>query len=414
MNDSHAARDDEATEYRYVAGYIVAEKYRLESLIRRGGMGYVWVARNLALDVDVAVKLIRHELASPHASQRLLTEARAVARLGHPSVVRMFEHGKTEHGDAFVVMELVRGEALDTVLARGTRLPAQRAVQLLLPVASALAAAHAQGIVHRDVKPDNIVLTTTDAGGIVPKLLDFGVAKFREEGRATVTTHEGTTLGSPAYMAPEQALGAPDIDARADVWGFCVVLYEAVTGYRPFQGPTYRAMMDSVLRLDPVSFMEHGVGDDLLWTICARGLAKDPAERWASMRELGRALARWLLSRGIEADAAGNALRSHWLGAPTPHALLISGLTDAVSGSSDSLPAPDPHVTTMRRAVSRRSRMLVMLGVFSIVAILGTALGILALPDPVPERRAETVTPTPAATEEAPEEEEEPVARSSA
>src|SRR4030095_11628921 len=100
----------------------------------------------------VAVKLIRHELASPLASQRLLTEARAVARLGHPSVVRMFDHGTTEHGDAFVIMELVRGEALDTILARGVRLRPERAVQVLLPIVSALAAAHAQGIVHRDVK----------------------------------------------------------------------------------------------------------------------------------------------------------------------------------------------------------------------------------------------------------------------
>src|SRR5690606_38333986 len=223
-------------------------------------------------------------------------------------------YGTSEHGDPYLVMELVEGERLDALLDSRKRLPAVHAVQMLLPGASALAAAHAKGIVHRDVKPDNIVLTHDEVGFIVPKLLDFGIAKLREEGRNALITDEGVTIGRPAYMAPEQALGASDVDVRADVWGLCTVLYQCTTGQRPFSGGSYRAVMDAILRAQPVPMPVLGAGDDELWEIVRRGLAKERVDRWASIRELGRALATWLLDQGIESDATGTSLKLQWQG----------------------------------------------------------------------------------------------------
>ena len=164
-------------QHRYLPGEIVAEKYRLIRLIGEGGMGSVWVARNLALDIRVAVKLIRSDLDAPGITERLLKEARTTARLRHPSIVRVFDFGRTRHGDPFIVMELLQGETLGTVLNRESRLSAPQALQLLLPVADGLAAAHAQGIVHRDLKPDNVFFTEVD-DRIQPKVLDFGIASF--------------------------------------------------------------------------------------------------------------------------------------------------------------------------------------------------------------------------------------------
>ena len=140
----------------------------------------------------------------------------------------MFDVGKTEHGDPFIVMELLQGESLGSVLATSGRMAATRAVQLLLPIADALSMAHAKRIVHRDLKPDNVFICKGD-GQIQPKLVDFGIAKL-DKGEGTFTTQAGAVLGSPEYMSPEQARGEDDLDLRTDVWSFCVVLYEALTG----------------------------------------------------------------------------------------------------------------------------------------------------------------------------------------
>src|SRR5262249_7007231 len=162
-------------------GDVIVEKYELLRVLGEGGMGAVWLAKNLTLEVEVALKLIRREVATLEASERLLQEARAAARLGHPSIVRVFDFGVTELDDPFIVMELLRGESLATFIDRRGRIPATESVQLLLPVASALCAAHAKGIVHRDLKPDNIILTTDDSGATIPKVVDFGIAKLRKE-----------------------------------------------------------------------------------------------------------------------------------------------------------------------------------------------------------------------------------------
>ncbi|HOU92398.1 MAG TPA: serine/threonine-protein kinase [Polyangiaceae bacterium] len=295
----------------YREGGIVAEKYRLIRKVGEGGMGTVWVAHNEALDVPVAIKFIRAgEDANRHVS-RLTQEARAAAKIGHPAILRVFDFGKTDAGDPFIVMELLHGEDLAAALDRRGSLNERRAVQILLPILHALVSAHAKGIVHRDLKPDNIFLAETDAGRIQPKLVDFGVAKLNLRGFERLT-QSGAVLGSPAYMSPEQARGR-DVDAATDVWGACVVLYEMVTGSLPFEGDNYNALLWSILNDEPTPTSTQAGGDPRLWRIIQRGLAKDPRARHGSMFELGRELAAWLVANGVFVDVTGGSLQSTWL-----------------------------------------------------------------------------------------------------
>jgi eukaryotic-like serine/threonine-protein kinase len=284
-------------------GVIVEQKYELVRLLGEGGMGAVWVAKHLTLDVHVALKIMHSELARqmPGAADRMLQEARAAACIGHPAIVQVFDYGRTKDGDPFISMELLHGESLAQALTRRGRLPAARALQVLLPIADALAVAHQRGIVHRDLKPDNVFLARLADGRVQPKVLDFGVAKL-ETATSPKLTMQGTVLGSPAYMAPEQAWGENDIDQRADVWAFAVMLYELLTGDTPFHGDSYNALLFAITRDEPKSIVEHGVNEPELWDLINRCLAKDRDQRFADMRELGRALAEWLLARGVKTD----------------------------------------------------------------------------------------------------------------
>ncbi len=167
----------------YAAGSVIAQKYELSRVIGEGGMGEVWLARNRSLQVDVAIKLILRADSTDEHCARLLQEARATARVEHPSAVRIFDFGETERGDPFIAMELLRGEDLREVLLREKRIAADDAVPLLLCVASALIAAHAKGVVHRDIKPENVFLVPGEGGVTVPKVVDFGIAKLVDRER---------------------------------------------------------------------------------------------------------------------------------------------------------------------------------------------------------------------------------------
>jgi len=307
------ARSDDAT-----AGSVIANKYRLDSLLGEGGMGSIWRAFNLQLELPVAIKLLRTDLDAAELGQRLRVEARAVAKLVHPSIVRVFDVGETDWGGPFIVMELLEGESLAHVLDRGP-LPAAEALRLLLPIADALALAHSRGVIHRDLKPENIFLAC-HGDALEPKLLDFGIAKVIrvEAAGERAVTQVGTLLGSPDYMSPEQAYGRSDIDERTDVWSFCVVLYEALTGRLPFQGESCSSLLRSVVRDEPASLETFGVEAELA-ALVARGLMKNREQRPSSIFELGRELARFLTARGIFQDATGAALETKWLGrAVTP------------------------------------------------------------------------------------------------
>lgn len=305
----------------YAAGDVIANKYRLTKILGEGGMGAVWLARNLALEIDVAIKLIRHDYANAEGAMRLLQEARAAARIGHPCIVRVFDFGTTERSDPFIVMEVLQGESLGQTIKRKGKLSAISAVRTLLPVAGALAAAHSKGIVHRDLKPDNIRLVTDDRGAVIPKVVDFGIAKLHHDDIPRETTQAGVILGSPHYMSPEQACGRSDVDHRTDVWAFSVMLYEVITGKRPFEGANYNALISSILVFHPASWEEHDLQEPELWALVQKGLAKEPQDRWFSMQEYGEALAIWASKRDVETDAAGNSLRAHWLDGVTQRPL---------------------------------------------------------------------------------------------
>ena len=297
-------------------GSILAGKYRLEMLLGEGGMACVWSAYHLELELPVAIKLLKAGPKNEKLAKRLRLEARAAARLAHPSIVRVFDVAVADNGDPFIVMELLSGESLAQVLAR-ERLSSVRAVQLLLPIAEALAVAHAHGIVHRDLKPGNVFLSK-EGQELQPKLLDFGIAKM-EYASLVKLTDKGTILGSPNYMSPEQVRG-DDVDYRSDIWSFCVVLYKALTGVLPFRGSSAHAIMHDILHCDPAPAPVGSPIDEGLAALILCGLSKCPEQRPSCMREFGRQLAQWLLTQGVSDDACGALLTTRWLAHTDPSA----------------------------------------------------------------------------------------------
>lgn len=293
----------------YVPGLIVADKYELLRPLGAGGMGEVWVAHHLGLDIDVAVKFIGSVGATePGLAERLLEEARNTARLGHPAIVRALDFGHTDRGDPFIVLELLEGEDLATRIEQQGALAPEQAVATLLPIVHALSAVHESGIVHRDIKPENVFLARVELG-LQAKLLDFGISHKTD--RVRRLTLRNTALGTPDYMSPEQARGE-NSDARTDQWSFCIVLFEAITQNRPFEADNYNALLRTITDDAPKSLSSFGLDQPELWSILTRGLAKAAADRYPSMRDLGEALARWLLERGITEDAVGTSLRRAW------------------------------------------------------------------------------------------------------
>jgi eukaryotic-like serine/threonine-protein kinase len=334
-------------EDRYAPGVIVEQKYELIRLLGEGGMGSVWVARNLTLDCLVALKLMRADFAQavPGAGERMLTEARAAAAIHHPAIVQIFDFGRTRDGDPYISMEMLDGESLSATLKRREKLPAVKAVQVLLPIADALVVAHARGIVHRDLKPDNVLLARLADGRVQPKILDFGIAKLDVPTTPKLTL-DGTVLGSPAYLSPEQARGQNDIDLRVDVWAFSVMLYELLTGCTPFAGESYNALLYSIMGQEPLSLMEHGVDEPELWAILARGMDKNRDTRLPNMRAVGRALAEWLLDQRVKVDITQAPIKP-WLepsqrpsALPSVFASLVPGMT------SDAPPTLHPAAAT--------------------------------------------------------------------
>jgi len=261
-----------------------------------GGMGEVYRARDTLLGREVALKLIRPQLhAEPAVRARFLRECRAAAALSHPAIATLFEAGEAEDGRLYFASELVRGETLAALLARG-RLAPERAVELGLALAEALAAAHEHGIVHRDIKPQNLMVTTD--GRL--KVLDFGLARVLDEPaaepagtdatRTYTATRAGTIVGTPAYMSPEQATGEP-VDARSDIFSAGCVLYEMACGRLAFPGDSMHTILRRVLAEDPpsVEIVDPGL-PGALGAIVRRAMAKEPTARYASAGELADAL----------------------------------------------------------------------------------------------------------------------------
>ena len=262
--------------------------YRIVCQLGSGGMGIVYRAHDPSLDRDIAIKVLPEQLAAePDALRRFQREAKAVAALNHPNVVTI--HAVEESGGIhFISMELVDGRPLGELIAKGP-LPIERFLDVMTPLADALIAAHARGITHRDLKPANVMVT--DDGRV--KVLDFGLAKFVGTGgdlEETRLTQGGLIVGTFPYMSPEQVEGKP-VDHRSDIFSLGVVMYEAVTGRRPFLGDSGPALMSAILRDAPPSASD--LRADLPASVARlieRCLEKPPGERCQDAAELGREL----------------------------------------------------------------------------------------------------------------------------
>jgi tRNA A-37 threonylcarbamoyl transferase component Bud32 len=296
--------------------------YELLEVIARGGMGVVYKARQVSLNRLVALKMIlKGELARPRDVARFRAEAEAAANLDHPHIVSIYEVGEHD-GQQYYAMRYVEG----TSLTRRPRADARREAGLVATVARAVHHAHQHGILHRDLKPSNILV---DAAG-APLVADFGLAK-RVDAEGSLT-ESGALVGTPRYMAPEQAAGRKDLTVAADVYSLGVVLYERLTGQTPFNGETPLELLRQVRDAEPPrpSSIMPGLNRDLE-TICLKGLEKDPAKRYGSAEALAEDLERWLRGEPIQARPVGQAERLwRWCRRNPVVAALSAGLVVAL------------------------------------------------------------------------------------
>ncbi|XXY50065.1 protein kinase [Sorangium sp. So ce269] len=270
-------------------GSVIAGRYRLERMLARGGMGSIWVARHLQLDVGVAVKLMASEYAaSTTARARFEREARAAAQLKIPNVVHVHDYG-IEDDTPFLVMELLEGEDLETRLAREGRLTGAATLTIVTQVCKALRRAHETGVIHRDLKPANLFLSRQDEDELV-KVLDFGIAKAEGMLLAGKETKTGTLVGSPYYMSPEQVRRSKSLDRRSDLWSVGVIIYRCLTGRLPFPGEEIGEVFVAICTEDfplPSSLApELGPEVDRFFS---RALMRDPEHRFQSASELAEA-----------------------------------------------------------------------------------------------------------------------------
>ena len=271
---------------------VIAGKYRIDRLIARGGMGAVYAATHLVSGKRVALKWMLPSIGQiPDARERFIREACATARIDHPNIVDIYDVGD-ERGSVYLVMEYLRGETLCERLEREL-IPAQEAIALFIPALRGVAAAHAHGVIHRDLKPDNIFLCRTAEGDpLEPKVLDFGISKITgAESRDHSLTRSGAVLGTPYYMSPEQVRGARDVDQRADVYAFGVMLYEVLTGHRPFDAETYNQLILKIVTETPAPMASLNPSvDPRLVQIVERAMARDPNTRFPTIDALAMAL----------------------------------------------------------------------------------------------------------------------------
>jgi tetratricopeptide (TPR) repeat protein len=278
-----------------VIGKRVAH-YEIVEPLGAGGMGWVYRARDVRLDRPVALKFLPPQLAvDAELKSRLVNEARAASALDHPAICTIHGIEEDDDGQIYIAMALYEGESLKDRIVRGP-LPPADALGIAAEVADGLAAAHDAGVLHRDIKPANLFLTRR--GDV--KILDFGLAKLAGSAKITRT---GMTMGTLAYMPPEQVLGA-EVDARADLWALGAVLYESVTGRAPFDGPTQAAVLQRILNDDPPPPSTFDAALAPLDGLLARALAKLPEDRFDSARALRAAL---LGARGSGATSATRA-----------------------------------------------------------------------------------------------------------
>jgi serine/threonine-protein kinase len=365
------------------------DRYELLSVLGSGAFATVFRGRHVHTEQPVAVKVLQRHAAGPSFGtsgvERWLAEARAMAAVSHPNVVRVLDCGRADSGEVFLVMELAEGTTLDAML-RGRTLPIAQAVHLAGQMLDGLEAAHQKGIVHRDVKPPNVLVTQDGSGAPFAKLLDFGVSKNAMPGRGSGTL-PGTAMGTPGYMAPELFGDAAAADGRADVYAVAATLFEMLSGRLPVDAPSYEEFVVRVRteRPPPLASVAPHVPPTLA-AVVDRGLAPDRDARWPSARAFADALRASVSSAGVMTtggppspafDATMDVrLADPRLPAPPlvprpPNA--VPAVTDPPPGHSTLKSNPPPVARTTLRSSESKSRFGLIFGI--VAALLLVAAG---------------------------------------
>jgi serine/threonine-protein kinase len=345
------------------SGVVISDRYRLTRLLGEGGMGAVWEATHSLTRKSVALKFLKAAPENAQARRRFLREARAASAVQHPNVVEI--HDIIEHeGMPVMVMDLLIGESLAQKLARDQRIPLRELAELMLPVVSAIGTAHAAGVVHRDIKPDNVFLEKLPTGEIKTMVLDFGIAKLNkapDEAAATANlTRTGAVMGTPYYMAPEQVFGEKDVDHRADVWSVGVMLYECLSGTKPVDGDNVGQMFKTIVtgNMLPLEQRAPDLPADIA-AVIGRMLVVDRDARAPDLRELYETLKRYGSANAVSFGSAADVTLT---GDTDAHKLVVNvPSTDGVSSSVESK-APPP---------AKSSRWM-LIGALAVVVLGGT------------------------------------------
>lgn len=390
-------------------GVVLDSRYHLTGHVGHGGMGTVYRARRLALGDDVAVKILHRQfVAQPQMLDRFRREARAAAMLHHPNIVAIYDFGdiaakenNSTNGEgvpAYIVMELLQGETLGALLKREGKLAPKRAVRILREVCAGVGAAHAQGTVHRDLKPDNIIVQSSNSNHAAlgdeegdedsrmsVKVVDFGIAKLRDmtgEGSAANVTHVGTMLGTPSYMSPEQCRGE-HLDARADVYSLGAITYELLTGRTPFTAPTVNGVIAKHLtEAAPPLRLETNlatVADPELAArldaVIRRALAKEPTARQADATGFARELTAALRAPKASGSEAMNAPSPFTL-ASAPVPVRLSPAAQVSVTQESTIETEETNEDSFDEPPKRTSRIGITIGLLLVAIIAAGASGL--------------------------------------
>ena len=294
---------------------VVDEKYRIDGIIGVGGMGVVYRAVQKNIERTVALKMLLPEYTVyPDLVARVEREARTAGQINHSNVVSIIDTGITNEHGPYIAMELLRGEELATVVESvGGRMDPAEAVDIMRQVLAGLDAAHKKGVIHRDLKPENIFLTRDeDSSRGVVKVLDFGISKLRDDKELNSLTRTGTVMGTPQFMAPEQAAGTRDQDLRIDLYAAGAVLYAVLCNGLPYEAENYNLLINEILNKPPIQILSRNPSlDPRLAQIVMKAIAKRPEARYQSAREMADALGQWYANRNTPRTFSGPVSLSH-------------------------------------------------------------------------------------------------------